>query len=137
MSDPDRRPPVSVAHVVLPNHRMEESARFMRTVGMRAIFNGPQVSDYEMRGGTHLILMLKESVVAGDASFDFMVDDLHATHQQFASLELALSQIEARPVIDHEIFTAGSQLAMSSHFSQATLPEIQLESEFYIAHLTP
>ena len=67
MSDPDQRPPVGVAHVVLQTDRMEESARFMRTIGMRAIFDGPQVSVYEMRGGTHLILMLKESVVAGDA----------------------------------------------------------------------
>ena len=78
MSDPDQRPPVGVAHVVLHTDRMEESARFMRTIGMRAIFHGPQVSVYEMRGGTHLILMQKDSVVAGDASFDLMVDDLHA-----------------------------------------------------------
>ncbi len=84
---------------------MEESARFMRTIGMRPIFEGPQVSVYEMRGGTHLILMLKDNIVAGDASFDLMVDDLHATHQRFASLGLAPSAIEARPAIDHEVFT--------------------------------
>ena len=105
MSEPDQRPPVGVAHVVLHTDRMEESARFMRTIGMRAVFDGPQISVYEMRGGTHLILMLKDNVVAGDASFDLMVDDLHATHRQFTSLGLAPSPIEARPAIDHEIFT--------------------------------
>jgi hypothetical protein len=84
---------------------MEETAQFMRTIGMRPIFDGPQVSVYEMRGGTHLIMMLKDKVVAGDASFDLMVDDLHETHRRFASLGLAPSQIEARPAIDHEVFT--------------------------------
>jgi glyoxalase/bleomycin resistance protein/dioxygenase superfamily protein len=105
MSEPDQRPAVGVAHVVLYTDRMEETARFMRTIGMRPIFDGPQVSVYEMRGGTHLIMMLKDKITAGDASFELMVDDLHATHQRFISLGLAPSPIEARPAIDHEIFT--------------------------------
>lgn len=105
MSESDQRPAVGVAHVVLQTDRMAQSARFMRTIGMRPVFDGPKVSVYEMRGGTHLILMLKEDVVAGDASFDLMVDDLHATHRRFASLGLAPSPIEARPAIDHEVFT--------------------------------
>lgn len=105
MSETDRRPAVGVAHVVLQTDRMEESAQFMRTIGMRTIFDGPKVSVYEMRGGTHLILMQKDEIVAGDASFDLMVDDLHATHQRLTSLGLAPSPIEARPAIDHEVFT--------------------------------
>jgi len=96
---------VGVAHVVLETDRMEESARFMRTIGLRPVFDGPQVSVYEMRGGTHLILMQKDQVVPGAASFDLMVDDLHATHRRFMSLGLAPTAIEARPHIDHEAFT--------------------------------
>ena len=84
---------------------MEESGRFMRIIGMRPIFDGPAVSVYEMRGGTHLILMRQDGIVAGEASFDLMVDDLRATHRRFASLGLAPSAIEARPEIDHEVFT--------------------------------
>jgi hypothetical protein len=105
MNGNNQRPAVSVAHVVMHTDRMEESARFMRTIGMRSIFDGPEVSVYEMRGGTHLILMQADSVTGGEASFDLMVDDLHGTHQQFASLGLAPSPIEPRPAIDHEIFT--------------------------------
>jgi catechol-2,3-dioxygenase len=101
----DQRPQVSVGHVALETDRMEESAQFMRTIGMRPVFQGPEVSVYELRGGTHLILMLKSSVVPGNASFDLMVDDLHATHQLFTSLGLAPTPIEARPAIDHEIFS--------------------------------
>jgi hypothetical protein len=53
---------------------MEESARFMRTIGMRPIFQGPEVSVYD------------------------------ATHQRFTSLGLGPSPIEVRPAIDHEVF---------------------------------
>jgi|SRR5690349_17202108 hypothetical protein len=105
MNQNDQRPPVGVAHVVLQTDRMDDSVQFMRTIGMRPIFDGPEVSVYEMRGGTHLILMRRDKIVAGDASFDLMVDDLQATHQRFTSLGLAPSPIEARPAIDHEAFT--------------------------------
>ena len=49
---------------------MEESAHFMRTIGMRPVFQGPEVSVFGLRGGTHVILMLKSKIVAGDAPFD-------------------------------------------------------------------
>jgi GNAT superfamily N-acetyltransferase len=99
------RPAVSIAHVVLETDRMNASSRFMRTIGMRSIFDGPEVSVYEMRGGTHLILMRKDRVAGGSATFDLMVDDLRATHERFKSLGLDPSPIEARPAIDHEVFT--------------------------------
>ena len=121
-STDEQRPSVAVAHVVLETDRMEESAHFIRTIGMRPVFEGPDVSVYELRGGTHLILMLKSKIVAGDAPFDLMVDDLRATHQRFTSLGLAPSPIEARPTIDHEVFTirepAGHVITFfSSHVS--------------------
>jgi hypothetical protein len=105
MTDPDQRPSVGIAHVVLHTDCMSESTQFMRIIGMRSIFDGPDVSVYEMRGGTHLILMKKEKIARGDASFDLMVDNLRETHQRFASLGLSPSPIEARPQIDHEVFT--------------------------------
>jgi hypothetical protein len=53
---------------------MEESARFIRTIGMRPVFQGPKVSVYELRGGTHLILMRKGEASGGNAPFDLMVE---------------------------------------------------------------
>lgn len=118
----EQRPLVAVAHVVLETNRIEESAHFMRAIGMRPVFEGPEVSVYELRGGTHLLLMLKSAVVAGNAPFDLMVDDLRATHERFTSLGLAPSPIEARPAINHEVFTvrepAGHVITFfSSHVS--------------------
>lgn len=105
MNSPDERPAVGIAHVVLPTDRMHESAAFLRAIGTRPIFDGPEVSVYELRGGTHLILVRKDEVDAGDASFDLMVDDLRTTHRRFVALGFAPSPIEARPAIDHEVFT--------------------------------
>jgi hypothetical protein len=83
---------------------MEESAWFMHTIGMRTVHKGPEVAIFELRGGTHLILIAKSQIVPGDAPFDLMVDDLRATHQRFTSLGLAPSPIEAMSSIDHELF---------------------------------
>lgn len=104
MEESDERPSVGVGHVVLETDQMEASAQFMLAIGMRPVFQGPEVSVFELRGGTHLILMLKSQIVPGNAPFDLMVDDLHATHERFSSLGLAPMAIEARPAIDHEVF---------------------------------
>lgn len=122
MSTDEQRPLVALAHVVLETDRMEQSAQFMQTIGMRPFFLGPQVSVLELRGGTHLILMLKGKVAGGDAPFDLMVDNIRATHERFTSLGLSPSPIEARPAIDHEVFTvrepAGHVITIfSSHVS--------------------
>lgn len=104
MNEPDPRPPVWVGHVVLHTDRIGDSAQFMRTIGMRPVFEGPAVSIFELRGGTHLILMAKSEVVPGDAAFDLMVDDLYATHERFTSLGLEPSTIESMTAIDHKLF---------------------------------
>ena len=40
MSENDLRPAVWVGHVVLETDRLEESAQFMRTIGMRPDLSG-------------------------------------------------------------------------------------------------
>ena len=98
------RPPLWVGHVILETNRLAESAQFMRTIGMRTVYEGPDAGVFELRGGTHLILIAKSEVVPGDASFDLMVDDLSAAHQHFTALGLAPTPIEAVPRIDHQLF---------------------------------
>jgi hypothetical protein len=100
----DDRPPVWIGHVVLETDRLGESAAFMRTLGMRPIYEGPELAILELRGGTHLILMRKTTVLPGAAPFDLMVDDLHAAHARFTALGLQPGAIEANPAISHELF---------------------------------
>jgi hypothetical protein len=105
----DPRPPVWIGHVMLETERLSDSAAFMRAIGMRPVHESAEVAIFELRGGTHLILLPRRDVatgevVAGDAPFDLMVDDLHAAHRRFAALGLAPTAIEAVPKIDHEYF---------------------------------
>ena len=121
MSKQDLRPPVWVGHVVLETNRLEETAQFMRNIGLRPIVQRPDVAVLELRGGTHLVLVAKPEAVAGEASFDLMVEDLQATHQHFIGLGLAPTPIET--VSDnHERFLvrepAGSIISFfSNHVS--------------------
>ena len=104
MNNEGLRPPVWIGHVVLETDRLEESAKFMSTIGMRSVYQGPDVAIFELRGGTHLVLTAKNVVVPGDAPFDLMVEDLRETHQQLTSLGLAPTPIEVMSSIDHELF---------------------------------
>ena len=104
MNDGDLRPSVWVGHVVLETDRLEDSAAFMRKLGMRSIHEGADVAILELRGGTHLILMRKGAVVPGAAPFDLMVDDLHDAHRLFTSLGLNPTAIESMASISHEVF---------------------------------
>ena len=104
MSNLNLRPPVWVGHVVLESNRLGDSADFMLKVGMRPVFRGPEVAIFELRGGTHLILVAKQEVAERDAPFDLMVEDLRATHQHLTSLGLTPTAIESVPKIDHELF---------------------------------
>jgi len=105
MGDRDLRPLVAVAHVTLETPCMAQSAAFFRAIGMRSVFEGPEISILELRGGTHLILMRRDEVAGASAPFDLMVDDVRAEHRRFLEMGLAPSPIEARPAIDHEVFT--------------------------------
>jgi hypothetical protein len=62
------------------------------------------VAVFELRGGTHLVVIAKDKVTAGDASFDLMVEDLHATHREFASLGLEPTPIETAANMPHKLF---------------------------------
>jgi hypothetical protein len=120
MNDSDLRPSVWVGHVVLVTDRLQESAAFMQKIGMRSVYEGRDVAILELRGGTHLVLTRKDTVVPGPAPFDLMVDDLHDAHRLFTSLGLEPTAIEAIPSVSHERFTiqepAGHVLSVySSH----------------------
>lgn len=99
----NQRPPVWVGHVELETDRLEESKQFMQNIGMRLIFSGEDVVVMELRGGTHLVLLKKEAVRPGKATFDLMVDDIDASHQGFSEMGLSPSVI-ARGQI-HDSFT--------------------------------
>ncbi len=80
----DSRPPIWVGHISLPTDRLEASRDFMLELGMRPIAQGDGFAVLELRGGTHLVLLEKETVEPGPAPFDLMVEDLDAAHAELA-----------------------------------------------------
>ena len=98
----EKRPPLWVGHVSLETDRLAESEIFMEQIGMRPILSRDDVSIFELRGGTHLVLMRKDSVTPGESSFDLMVEDINATHADFCSKDLNPSPIEQGK--NHESF---------------------------------
>jgi hypothetical protein len=120
MVDSNTSPGIWVGHVVLESDRIAESANFMLALGMRSVFRGPEMAIFELRGGTHLLIFPTGTVPGGPASFDLMVDDLHAFHQRLSAAGFSPTEIENVPAIHHERFTVrepgGSTLTiLSSH----------------------
>jgi catechol-2,3-dioxygenase len=104
LSEQELRPPVWVGHVLLETDRLAETAEFMVHLGMRSVVQRPEVAVLELRGGTHLVLIANPKVIAGNAPFDLMVEDLSETHKRCTELGLAPTPIE-RVSPDHEGFT--------------------------------
>lgn len=103
MSEQDPRPPLWVGHVVLETDRLEESEQFMRQIGARPIVKRSDFAVLELRGGTHVVLLARPQIVAGEAPFDLMVENLQTTHQHFLESGLAPTPIE-RISPEHERF---------------------------------
>jgi hypothetical protein len=103
MDKDDLRPPVWVGHVLMETDRLDETSEFMQKLGMRPVVQRPEVAVLELRGGTHLVLVAKPHVTAGEASFDLMVEDIHGAHAKFVELGLNPTPIE-RISREHEGF---------------------------------
>jgi catechol 2,3-dioxygenase-like lactoylglutathione lyase family enzyme len=94
----DSRPPVWTGHVSLRSRDTVAAAHFYERIGMRPVQVDEHFSVLEMRGGTHLAIRHDpEHLAAGPAPWDLMVDDLTASHRQWASQGLAVSPISDAP----------------------------------------
>jgi catechol 2,3-dioxygenase-like lactoylglutathione lyase family enzyme len=90
----EERPPVWIGHVVLTVSDLEQSSAFWEAVGMRPVESNTDVAIFELRGGTHLILVPGTPSAPADAPFDLMVDDVEATRAAWEAKGLRVSPIE-------------------------------------------
>jgi hypothetical protein len=93
----DQRPPVAVGHIRLQVSEVGPTAEFFETIGMRRIVRQKSFAVLELRGGTHLVLSeTSKKIRPGTAApFDLMVDDVAATHGEFATLGLEPTPISS------------------------------------------
>lgn len=101
----DQRPPVAVGHVRMEVSDVGAAARWLETVGLRPIVTQEAFAVLELRGGTHLVVRpAAEPPAPGTAApFDLMVDDVDATHRDYAAKGFAPSAISRGRI--HDSFT--------------------------------
>jgi len=98
----DQRPPVAVGHVRLPTSNVAGAARWLESVGLRPVFEDPDLAVLELRGGTHVVVRkAQEAPKAGTpAPFDLMVDDIELARRDYAAKGLGPSDISRGRIHD-------------------------------------
>ncbi len=98
----DQRPPVAVGHVRLNVTDVGAAARWLETVGLRPIVTMDELAVLELRGGTHVVVRRAEGPPAPGtgAPFDLMVDEIDATHRDYAEKGLSPSPIRRGHIHD-------------------------------------
>ena len=98
----DPRPPVAVGHVRINVGDVAAAARWLVTVGLRPIVTREELAVLELRGGTHVVVRKTEPAPqpGTPAPFDLMVDDVDATHRDYAEKGLKPSEIRRGRIHD-------------------------------------
>ena len=118
----DERPPLWVGHVLMRSHELEKSHAFMLRLGLRPIDKGDDYAILELRGGTHLAIFRGEEPNSGVADFDFMVEDLDATHARFSEMGLSPSPIETGRI--HRSFTVRDPSGLEIPFNSSHVSDL-------------
>jgi hypothetical protein len=121
-SPTDQRPPVAVGHVRLNVSDVGAAARWLETVGLRPIVTREELAVLELRGGTHVVVrQAGEPPVPGTgAPFDLMVDDVDATHRDYAEKGLSPSPIRRGRIHDSFIVAGPDGWAFTVNSSHAS-----------------
>jgi hypothetical protein len=101
----DQRPPVAVGHVRLNVSNVGAAARWLETAGLRPIVTMDDLAVLELRGGTHVVVRQTEQppTPGTAAPFDLMVDNVDATHRDYAEKGFSPSEISRGRI--HDSFT--------------------------------
>ena len=110
----DPRPRFALGHLALTGADIDNLTDFYESIGMRLVVRLGSMSIIELRGGTHIII---RSGPVGDATLDFIVDDIDETR---AVLEAAGAEpTTIRRGSPHDMFTAtdpeGNTLVVNSN----------------------
>lgn len=120
----EERPPVWIGHVLMPAPDVKRSGEFMGKLGLRELELGA-VGIFELRGGTHLILLPSQEPVGegAKAPFDLMVEDLEATRASWLARGLEPSEIRESDF--HHYFTVvepgGHEITVNSSHVEGTV----------------
>ena len=89
-------PPVAIGHVSVKVSDVAAATQFFEALGLRWVHQSESHAVMELRGGTHLVVRRAEGPVSpgSPAPFDLMVDDVPATHAEYAAKGVSVSEIK-------------------------------------------
>jgi len=90
----DERPPIWIGHVLAPYRNLDDSVGFWTKLGLRPVERNDHVAIFELRGGTHLILVPGAADRETEASFDLMVEVLDEEHERLTRIGLRPTAID-------------------------------------------
>jgi catechol 2,3-dioxygenase-like lactoylglutathione lyase family enzyme len=98
----EERPPVAIGHVRIGVSDVAAAAHWLETAGLRPIVTREELAVLELRGGTHVVVRKVEPAPQPGtmAPFDLMVDDVDATHADYAQKGLKPSEISRGRIHD-------------------------------------
>lgn len=94
-------PRFAIGHLSIGADNVDHLTDFYVNVGLRLVVNMGRASILELRGGTHIILQKGHG---GQATLDFIVDDIDDTHTVLERAGAAVTSI--RRGNPHDSFTA-------------------------------
>jgi catechol 2,3-dioxygenase-like lactoylglutathione lyase family enzyme len=124
MDSAAQRPAVSIGHVVLRVSDVARSAAFYASLGLRPVVEREGLAILELRGGTHLLLFRAKGKARRGVihSFDFMVDDADAFHDELVARGVATGTVRTDRLSSHRMFEVtdpdGHQLTVLSDHTE-------------------
>ena len=111
-----KRPDIWIGHVVLRTPRLAETETCLLAIGLRPVFKGDNVRILELRGGTHIAVLGEDDAEPVDVPYDFMVEDLAASHRQFTDQGLNVGPIEEGDIHTSFVLTepGGNRITVNS-----------------------
>jgi catechol-2,3-dioxygenase len=110
------RPPVWIGHVDLKVRSLGDSEKFYLSLGLRQVFKNESICILELRGGTHLLLILDVDSPSTDAEFDFMVENIDECYASCQSEGLTTSEMKRGNIHDSFLLTdpSGNHITVNS-----------------------
>lgn len=117
MTEPsDPRPEVAIGHVRLDVNSLDAACDLLELLGVRPVSRYESFAVLELRGGTHIVLRQDDGAEPIHTEFDFMVEDVDATHAEYAAKGLNVSEISRGRI--HDSFTltepGGNRITVNS-----------------------
>lgn len=101
------KPTAAIAHVFMKTPNVKKTVKFYLSLGLRKVWESPQMGIVELRGGTHILFFKNKVKFAKPprATFDLMVDEVKVFHKDLKKEKYRVSKILSDKRSGHELFT--------------------------------